>query len=126
MEEKEKIRKTYEYKILRVINYAEQIYFPSYHYLPIFKNRLIAIFSYHIGKILIKVPYIALVNLIAGRKIVPELIQEDLNAETLEKELKIILSEEASNEMKSNFETLITNLGTTGASDRAAEIIIKS
>jgi len=82
--------------------------------------------SYHIGKHLIKVPYIALVNLIAGRKIVPELIQDDLNAETLEKELKIILSEEASNEMKSNFETLIANLGTTGASDRAAEIIIKS
>lgn len=82
--------------------------------------------SYHIGKHLIKVPFIALVNLIAGRKIVPELIQDDLNAETLEKELKIILSEEASNEMKSNFETLIANLGTTGASDRAAEIIIKS
>lgn len=83
-------------------------------------------FSYHIGKYLIKVPYIALVNLIAGRKIVQELIQTDLNLESLEIELNHILSEEIQLEMRKNFKAMMEVLGHQGASDRAAEIILNS
>ncbi|WP_181305937.1 lipid-A-disaccharide synthase [Rufibacter sp. XAAS-G3-1] len=47
--------------------------------------------SYWIGRAVIKVPFISLVNLIAGRKVVPELIQGNMNAQNLVKELKNIL-----------------------------------
>ena len=47
--------------------------------------------SYEISKRLIKVPFIALVNLIMGRKIVEELIQTSLTEDNLVRELKRIL-----------------------------------
>ncbi|MFT6012967.1 MAG: lipid-A-disaccharide synthase [Chitinophagales bacterium] len=82
--------------------------------------------SYHMGKYLIKVPYIALVNILAERKIVPELIQNDLNPQNLEANLKDILSEVTNKEMKANFKQMVEVLGNSGASEKAAEIIVKS
>jgi lipid-A-disaccharide synthase len=48
-------------------------------------------FSYYIAKMLIKVPYISIVNLIAGEEIVKELIQNNFNPLNLEIELKKLL-----------------------------------
>ena len=42
-------------------------------------NRL----SWLIGKLLVRVPFYSMVNLIAGRRVVPELIQGDLSGERL-------------------------------------------
>ena len=39
--------------------------------------------SWHAGRRLVKAPYLSMVNLIAGRKIVPELIQLDMTAGTI-------------------------------------------
>jgi len=50
--------------------------------------------SYQIAKRLIKVKYIALVNLIMEKPVVKELIQNDLNLKNLERELFTILSDE--------------------------------
>jgi lipid-A-disaccharide synthase len=47
--------------------------------------------SYQIGKRLIKVKYISLVNLIMDKPVVKELIQDDLTAENLKKELADLL-----------------------------------
>ncbi len=49
--------------------------------------------SYQIAKRLIKVKYIALVNLIMEKPVVKELIQNDLNVKNLERELFTILSD---------------------------------
>lgn len=80
--------------------------------------------SYHIGKYLIKVPYIALVNLIAGRKLVAELIQDDLNPLSLENELNRILNIDIRQQMKADFQEMIEVLGNKGASEKAANIIV--
>lgn len=48
-------------------------------------------FSFLIAKMLIKVPFISIVNLIAGKEIVKELIQNDFNILNLEIELKKLL-----------------------------------
>ena len=48
--------------------------------------------SYLIGKQLIKVPFISLVNLIAGKKVVTELIQRELTTENLQQALSNILT----------------------------------
>jgi lipid-A-disaccharide synthase len=47
--------------------------------------------SYQIAKRLVRVPYISLVNLIMDREVVRELIQDEMNAEQLCRELKAIL-----------------------------------
>jgi lipid-A-disaccharide synthase len=70
----------------------------------------------------IKVPYIALVNLILGREAVKELIQNDLNPENLARQLRTLLaSEQTSERIQSE---LFAVLGGAGASERAARIVV--
>jgi lipid-A-disaccharide synthase len=49
--------------------------------------------TYRLGKMLVDVPYYSMVNLIAGRKLVPELIQDDMTAENLASEALRLLSD---------------------------------
>jgi lipid-A-disaccharide synthase len=51
--------------------------------------------TYFLGKSRVKVPYFAMVNLIAGEKIVPELVQQDFTAANITSELGEILPEGA-------------------------------
>lgn len=44
-------------------------------------------FTYAIGRLLLKIPFISLVNLIAGRQVVPELVQQDFTPERAAQEL---------------------------------------
>jgi len=79
--------------------------------------------SYEIGKRFIKVAYISLVNLIAGRAVVPELIQQDANPARIAAEVKeLIVNEEVRQEMRDSFMTLRGKLGAPGASQRTAQI----
>ncbi|MBH1960925.1 MAG: lipid-A-disaccharide synthase [Flavobacteriia bacterium] len=82
--------------------------------------------SYEIGKRVVKnIKYISLVNLIMDEEIVTELIQNELNTENLVKELNAILVGETRQKMLDNFEFLRQKLGGKGASDHAADIIVK-
>lgn len=47
--------------------------------------------TYVLGKPRVKVPYFAMVNLIAGEKVVPELVQDDFTAENVVAELRKIV-----------------------------------
>ena len=49
--------------------------------------------TYLLGKRLVKVPHYAMPNLIAGRRVVPELIQRDFSPRTVSKELSKILAD---------------------------------
>ncbi len=82
--------------------------------------------SYEIGKRLVKnIEYISLVNLIMEREVVTELIQNDLNYENIKRELSDILEGERRSEMLSDYNQLIRKLGGIGASEKAAEEVIK-
>ncbi|ASW75777.1 lipid-A-disaccharide synthase [Chryseobacterium piperi] len=82
--------------------------------------------SYAIAKRLVKnIKYISLVNLIMDREVVKELIQNDLNTENLVKELKMVLEGEKRSQVLSDYELLREKLGGSGASDHAAEVILK-
>lgn len=48
--------------------------------------------TYWLGKMVVKVKYISLVNLIAGKEVVKELIQDEMNAEAISNELSQIMS----------------------------------
>lgn len=80
--------------------------------------------SYHIGKYLVKVPFIALVNLIMGKKVVEELIQNDLNEVNLTQQLSLLLDANHRKEMQASFQELKEKLGHSGASEKAATLIV--
>jgi lipid-A-disaccharide synthase len=79
--------------------------------------------SYAIGKRLIKVPYISLVNLIANAPIVTELIQHDLTVDNIKVALNKILLEQGRLEMITQYKKLHQIIGTLDASKNAAELI---
>lgn len=76
---------------------------------------------YTLAKRLIQVPYIALVNLIVNRVLVPELIQQDLTAERLLATLTPLLAGEARATMLRDYQQLEQLLGPSGAAQRAAQ-----
>lgn len=83
--------------------------------------------SYQIAKRLIKVKYISLVNLIADKPVVKELIQHELTAENLEKELdKITRNQLERTKLLSEYNALHTQLGGAGASKNVAITVLKS
>jgi len=80
--------------------------------------------TYLIGKLLIKnLNYISLVNLIANKLIVKELIQNDCSKKNLIKELNIILQKKERKKIIDNYNKLENSLGGRGASGKTAKII---
>ena len=81
--------------------------------------------SYEIGKRLVKVKYISLVNLIMDKLVVKELIQYDMNVKNLQHELQELLTNERRiAEMKNDFSELKRILSQQGnASAKAAQIV---
>ncbi|WP_417601776.1 lipid-A-disaccharide synthase [Owenweeksia hongkongensis] len=79
--------------------------------------------SYHIARQLIKVNYISLVNLIADKEVVKEMIQADMNVSKLQKELEKCISNKGY--FTEEYKKLKELLGGPGASQRAAKIIVE-
>lgn len=79
--------------------------------------------SYEIGKRVIKVKFISLVNLIMDKKIVSELIQGDFNRNTVKRELNQILDGNGRQTMLHSYAALKIVVGEPGASERAAKLI---
>lgn len=75
--------------------------------------------SYQIGKRLVDLEYISLVNLIADKKVVEELIQGDLNPQKLEQSLRSVLTHPEP--MKEAYQLIKAKLGNAGASERVAQ-----
>jgi lipid-A-disaccharide synthase len=81
--------------------------------------------SYQIGKRLVNVKYISLVNLIMDKLVVKELIQDDLTVENLRKELGSLLhDEERKNELAADYKKLqeLLNAGGNASAKAAASI----
>ena len=86
----------------------------------------VSLISYWIGKMVIKVPHIGLVNLVAGEDVVPEIIQHEVTAERLAHEVETILEDrEFRLKMKEKLRRVKESLGRGGASERTAEIALE-
>jgi len=87
--------------------------------------------TYALGKPRVKVPHFAMVNLIGGREIVPELVQQDFTAENVVKNLKAVLRDgpariamlEGLVEVRARLQG--TDQGHVPAATRAADIILE-
>jgi lipid-A-disaccharide synthase len=80
--------------------------------------------TYQIAKSLIKVKYISLVNLIADKMLVKELIQKDLNVKLLTSSLEEILGKERPRILK-EYEEMKKMIETEGASKETAKLMWK-
>jgi lipid-A-disaccharide synthase len=80
--------------------------------------------SYQVARRLIRVPYISLVNLIAGEEVVRELIQDKLTPDVLSEELfRILEDDHYRGKMLKGYKVLRNILGREGASKKAAQLI---
>ena len=72
---------------------------------------------------MVRTPFFAMVNLVAGKRAVPELIQDDFTPANVEREARRLLdSEDARQEMKAALAVVRGRLGPPGAIERAADI----
>ena len=81
--------------------------------------------SISIARMLVKIKFISLVNLIVNKKIVTELIQEDCNPLKINEELNLIVNGEGRKKMLSDYNRLMDLMGTPGASEKTAKLIVK-
>jgi len=82
--------------------------------------------TYLLGRLVINVPNIAMANLVAGKEIVPEFIQNQFKPKPLvEKIIEILESTEKYERMKSELAKIHQKLGDEIAADHAAKLIVK-
>lgn len=96
------------------------------HQMPMVIVYRTSFLTYLIGRSLVKLESIGLVNILAEEKIIPELIQNDMNVNLIYNEAKKILADKEIYRMvKTKLYGLKDKLGTKGASKRSANIILK-
>ena len=95
--------------------------------------RVPQVVCYHtpIGKVIsflrrhiIKVKYISLVNLIAGREVVRELVADTMTVDNMKHELALLLDKDERQKMLSEYDRIIQMLGEPGASEKAARLML--
>ncbi|HET7435082.1 MAG TPA: lipid-A-disaccharide synthase [Thermoanaerobaculia bacterium] len=79
--------------------------------------------TYALAKHLVKLPHFSLVNIVAGREVVPELIQDDVNGERIAREVRRMLEPAAYATLLEELAAVRAKLGEPGASQRVAQEI---
>ncbi len=86
----------------------------------------LARFTYMLGKMLVKIDFFSLVNLVAGREVVPELLQQEVSAKRIAAEIMPLLEDSRKRqEMLDGLAGVRAALGSSGASKRVAEDIVR-
>ncbi len=79
-----------------------------------------------VGKALVRVPYYGMVNILAGKAVVPELMQSDFTAAKVAGRVEYLLDhQEAREEMVKELRALRPRLGPGGAIERAAAAVLE-
>jgi lipid-A-disaccharide synthase len=82
-------------------------------------------FTYHVGKLLVKIEHMGICNIVAGERIVPELLQEEVTSERIAREVGLMLSDEAYlTTMKRKLVHVRSLLGSGGCLQRVAEVAL--
>ena len=85
----------------------------------------LALFSWALGRMIVKVPYISLTNLVAEDEVVPEFIQGAVNPRALADEaIRILTDQDRRNRMIGQLAKVREKLGPTGATERTARLAL--
>lgn len=77
-------------------------------------------------RLFLKVPFISLVNLIANREVVPELVAEKMNVREIQQQLTTLLYDTPQRDAQlDGYDEIIDNVGEVGCSSRAAAKMIE-
>lgn len=88
---------------------------------PLVMVYRLARWTYLLGRLMVRLPNVSLVNLVLERRVVPELIQGEANPERIAAEAERLLTDPQTRaEMRGALATLRARLGEGGASGRAA------
>ena len=81
--------------------------------------------TYWIARLVIRIGWVGLVNIVAGRSIVPEVLQHEATPERLSAEVQRLLTNpEAYQAMVAELRAVRASLGAPGASRRAATHVL--
>jgi lipid-A-disaccharide synthase len=95
------------------------------HLKPMVIVYRVAPLTYAMGKRFVRVSSFGMVNLVAGRRIVTELLQERFTAEVLADEIVSLLTDQRRAEtIRNDLTDVVARLGQPGASRRAAEAVL--
>ncbi len=82
--------------------------------------------TYFLGRRLVKIDNFSLVNLVAKKECVLELLQDEVTPENISNEILSILEDEAKNKsIRADLKEVRKRLGKPGASGNAAELALK-
>lgn len=94
--------------------------------IPMVVTYKLAPLTHFLGQFLIKLEFFSLVNLIAGHKVVPELLQKEVSANRICYELSLLLNAHGKRKKMNLGLNLVKNaLGKPGASKRAATVVME-
>jgi lipid-A-disaccharide synthase len=93
---------------------------------PVIVMYRLSFANYWLGRIVVTIPHFALINIVAGKKIVPELIQGDVNGRTIADETRRLLEPANYAAVVEELAAVRSKLGDAGAARRAAEAIMET
>jgi lipid-A-disaccharide synthase len=80
--------------------------------------------TYVAARLVVNVDFLGMPNLLAGKEVVPEFIQHEAKPDAIVKDVRLLMEDSpARDRMISDFDAIISKLGGTGASERAAQAI---
>ncbi|MCQ2374153.1 MAG: lipid-A-disaccharide synthase [Phascolarctobacterium sp.] len=82
--------------------------------------------TFFIAKLVVKIPNIGLPNIVAGKQILPELLQDDFTPEKVAQKALEFLTPERNAQMHEDLKFVRERLGGSGAVKRVAQLIIKT
>ncbi len=93
---------------------------------PLVTTYSVSPLTYLLGRLLVKLDFFSLVNLIAAKKVIPELLQHQVTPANIAAELQGILSDSGQRaKMIEELGEVTQKLGPSGASRRAAELVVE-
>jgi lipid-A-disaccharide synthase len=81
--------------------------------------------TYFLARKLVRVPYFSLVNIVAGKEVVPELIQNAVNGERIAAEVRKLVAPGTYDAVRADLALVRSRLGEPGAARRVADEIRK-
>jgi len=82
--------------------------------------------SYFIGSLIVNVDHVGLVNIVAGKRLVPELIQQDATPQNIADAVsKMLRDPDYYKAITDGLATVRVQMGDAGASARAADVVLE-